>query len=64
MVDIVDDGDNCLVYGENLITSLWLIGIFPYNVEKVILDNSLLYNGKQYTYNYDSDEFIINKLIN
>lgn len=62
--DIINDDEKYLVFGNNLITSLWLIGIFPDNVEKVILDNSFTYDGMIYSYDNDEDEFIISKLLN
>lgn len=44
------DNDHILVLGSNLLSSLWIIGVYPENPEKLI--NKTLYNDGDFNYRF------------
>lgn len=47
---IANDQSSIEIRGGNLISSLWIIGVYPENPEKYISNNTCRFQGKKYIY--------------
>lgn len=62
-INYKDYGDDIKVVCDNIISSLWFIGIFPPdNLDKIILLNKFEFNKKLYTFNKKSKKLIVTNI--
>jgi len=48
--NIVEKNDHVIVKGNNLISALWLSGIFPKDIEIILKDKLFIYENKKYCF--------------
>lgn len=48
--DIKGDNSYVALKGANLMSTLWLIDVYPPNPEKFIIENTCIFDGKKYIY--------------
>lgn len=44
------DGSCVRIFGRNLMSSLWIINVYPKNPEKYIIENECIFQDKKYIY--------------
>lgn len=61
-IEIIGDSDNVVVKGNNIISALWLLGIFPIDVEYVLNNNIYVFGNYLYHFNNET-KILTNRFI-